>query len=291
MAAPTRLTIIYDNPLDDALALTASSEVPTMPVDRLRTQQRSSIFRTTGCAAEWVKFSLSRPVRPDCFAMVNYNAVSGSGRLQLNTYDDFSGTTPVDETINFGPEFIYTIAQQPFGRYGFGGTAGSATLSLATRAVAPPMVKFFTAPTDAMMFGLITFTCPTLSDGYIKAARIYCASALTFSRNYSWKSTVDCVDPSGVIRTPDGLTFFDKRALYFKRGINLGKLTSEERYYQLMDFWLAVGSTGYFIIVLDPTTDATTRLTSYYVRLTEDPHIEDAFINQHDVVLRVDEVR
>ena len=141
------------------------------------------------------------------------------------------------------------------------------------------------------MFAQIDITDPLNTDGFIKIGRLYCAQSLTFSRNYSWASQLTCVDSSTVISTPDGHDWPDKHSKIFERQINIGKLPSSERFYELMDFWLTVGTTDPFILILDPSTEESRYLTSHYCRLKEDPQIQDAFVNQHDVVLKIREVR
>jgi hypothetical protein len=44
--------------------------------------------------------------------------------------------------------------------------------------------------------------------------------------------------------------------------------------------------TGYFIVILDPSTAETRELTSYYCRFAEHPMLEHAFYNQHAVTLK-----
>lgn len=105
VAYPTNITFAYDNVVFDATTITPGSEVPTMPAENLRLQERGAFWRTTGKSSEALAIVLPQPKPFNILGLIDHTLTrDATVRVQANNDNNFSGATPYDETFTVGAD-------------------------------------------------------------------------------------------------------------------------------------------------------------------------------------------
>ena len=134
---PANISFAYDNVVFDATNITPGSQVATMPASNLRFQERGAFWRTTGVTAETLLLALSEAKSFNFMGLLDHNLTTGATvRVQANTSNSFSGTTPYDETFTIGTDL-----------------AAAAGYAAPVGKVAPPEVFFLNNPTGRGAIG------------------------------------------------------------------------------------------------------------------------------------------
>lgn len=104
VAYPSNITFAYDNVVFDADTITPSTEVPTMPAENLRLQERGAFWRTTGQDSETILLTLAGAKPFNLLALIDHNlSLNATVRVQANSADSW-GSSPVDETFYVGAD-------------------------------------------------------------------------------------------------------------------------------------------------------------------------------------------
>lgn len=215
------MKIIYPNVVDDLSAISASSEVASLPVTNLQEQKRSRIWRTTDASDAWVKGNWNGNQTIDSFAYVRHN-IGASGTIRLRLYS----------AINQGGTLLYdsgVLAQGtslgwglfPWGTSPWGGSSVFAHWAYRFAQL------FFTAVTTARSFRLDISDAGN-TDGYFEGARLFLGEAIDLDDNAGSGSGWWWVDNSRQRRTRGGSLGTDRRQKFRRWEVKLGVLDADE---------------------------------------------------------------
>ena len=278
---PSKITFAYDCLLAAAEVLTASSAVPTMPVDNLRNQMRGEFWRTTGCAEETLYGDLGEDKLFKIFYLVEHNFTPDCTiRIQANTENDFS-SPPYDETFNVADP-VFGFGEEGLGEKGLGGFYVEPEGKIAA-----PFVKFLNYDENdnspCYRYIKITIKDPANPDGYLEAGILDIADYIESERNYQWKNNEKLIDPSTVSQSQGGVDWENEEEMYVVRRLSIGAITDSQRQFVFKKFFFSVGKTRNFILVLKPFTALGRALTAHYGKFTADMDFIDVFVDNNDI--------
>jgi hypothetical protein len=276
--AKKKLRTIWDNRFFDLAALTPSSEVAELPARRVQDRQRQLVWRTTGCAAEYLLANLGTPrveeVRPavTAVALINHNLTRrGQVTVQASSTPEFDNLLLNEIHDAWAP-----IAGA--GATGAGGPpAGPDGLPLDDLRdwYAPNPVRILYlegAPLEARDYWKLIFADPDNPDGFIQVGRIYISYFDEHLVDWGWPWDLGGEDQSEITYTPGGNPWTDKKA--FLRTLRFGwnqRFREEDLFWR---FWLMVMKMGLHTDwLIDPIPDGVSsrHFTTLYGRFQEIP--------------------
>ncbi|MCD6451258.1 MAG: hypothetical protein J7L64_02665 [Acidobacteria bacterium] len=193
----SRIRYLWQNLIDlTGTNLTASSEVSTLPVANLRHPFRTLVWRTTGCAEEYVVVDFGSPYSVKAVSFINHNLTSNAViKLQANSSDSWDNP-PFETTLTPHKETI---------------------------------IKCFDA--QNYRYWRLWIQDSGNPSGYIEIGRLYLGSYFEPSRNfvYGWEYRI--IDPSRIDASEGGQEFADiednYRVIYVAFGA--GMITEEDK--------------------------------------------------------------
>lgn len=197
-------------------SLTASSTASGFSVENLKTDKRTSCWRSTAITSQTITAAWPAPQTINAVGIAFANFLVGStvrARLFTNTGD---GSPVVDsgvQTINFVYPPPAGFAANNMSSFAYGG--GN---------------YFFLPVTQASVRKLeIIVTSPAGVDAFIEMARLVAGQASQINSGMSFGSEVGIKDQSRVDRTDGGDTVIDRRPVSKTISLDLSLLTSAER--------------------------------------------------------------
>ncbi|MDH5612227.1 MAG: hypothetical protein OEY66_07205 [Gammaproteobacteria bacterium] len=271
-----------DNMLDRATALTASSEVASLPVTNLQNHQRTELFRTDGNVAGQVDIDITLNASEGSvggLAVVDHNlSLAGSIRIQAWTDAHDGAAQVVDEIIQpYAP--IYAFGDGVFGEGLFGGYASLGPFSSYSPRSYLRVISFLqlVAVIDAD-YWRVTLIDSTLD--YIQCGRLFIGEVWQPETNYSWSSKLSRKPESKKRRSRGGQDYGNPKPGRMALEFNLDWLQLNDQQ-RLWAAYLYVESDTPVIVIQKPDTDSFDReLRSLYCTF-DGLSVEAAFEGNH----------
>ena len=276
MAATKKFRAIWDNRFFDAAALTASSQVSTLPVQNLQDPMRELVWRSEGLTNISVTANLGTPSDPDdlrppvqALALLNHN-LTADAKVRLQA--------------SLSPEFCSLLLDEEFDAWGYiagAGEGGAGGPFLAGGKLANAHRSFYTPSPlrvvypvkndlEAKGYWKIAFTDPGNPDGYIQMGRIFLTFYDDFKSDWAYPWFLGGKDESEIIYNPSGVPWTDPKA--FRRCLRFvwnERFSDEDKYWRFFFMVMNMGRKQDWII--DPISDRVSarHFTTLYGRFRE----------------------
>jgi hypothetical protein len=281
------LRAIWDNRFFDAAALTPSSQVATLPAVNVQDRLRKRVWRTTGCAAEYLIANLGDPgeaVRPPALALalVNHNlTMDGQVRVQAAANVQFN---PVLLDLTF-PAWLDIIGygEGGYGMLGYGGKIPAADLPW----YAPEPVRIIYLMEDEPLvetlkpagalelknYWKISLADPANPAGYLEVGRVFLSYFEEWA--YHWDNwEMGFQDDSEIVRSRGGQPWTDRRPPYRTLRFHWGGFQDLDKYWSFVFFALKMGLSRDWILDALPDAEeivSTRWFTTLYGRFQQMP--------------------
>lgn len=170
---------MFDNVADKG-TLSASSEVSTLPVAKLQDMQRTLVWRSTGCANEYVDIAYPGGAYADALGVVNHN-LSGTATLTIMAGSSPGASDILSQTVEVWPPLFGAGEGSP-GEHGAGGALSDD--EIAEMYTDPVTVIYFSGST-APYFRLL-LEDPDNAAGYLQAGRLFVGPFLELPIQFNW---------------------------------------------------------------------------------------------------------
>lgn len=252
------MKILYKNLIDDAAAtLTFSSEVATLPGTNVLDDQRGMVWRTTGCASEWVKLVFPGNKYFNAIALAGFNlSATATITLQANNSDSWASPAVEEEFEAWEP--VIGFDEGLYGEHGYGGYMADDELPKYTT-----MVRFLTAA-YAYPYIRLLIEDPDNADGYLDIGRVFIGEAYEPYGYHEWDWQIIPVDPSVVTESEGGQAFKDIKNPYCLVKMKLKNLTDEEAYFRFMRIMQDYGVHANIFICMTPVSAQGRLFTGFY---------------------------
>lgn len=193
----------------DQAQISASSQVDTLPVGNLQDQQRTKLWRATGCAQEYVDIDLGRVKSLTALALIQHN-LSYDGVITLQA-GSAPGTSDLMDQAYPAWEPLFGLGEGGLGQYGLGGY------------LTPEQVRtFFPAGTLRIIYfhevraryWRLLLEDADNPDGYLQAGRVILDFYRQSSRMVASGMKITAQDPSKVSYSKGGQAWRDARTKY-----------------------------------------------------------------------------
>jgi len=294
------LRAIWDNRFfDAAAALTPSSEVATLPASNVQDRLRKRVWRTTGCAAEYLRADLGEPAadesRPPvlALALINHNlTTAGRVRLQAAGAGDTDFAAPLlDKTFAAWGDVI-GYGEGGYGLQGYGGGIPTGNRDFYApepiRIIYPMTDEALEAPVipddalEARDLWKISLLDPDNPAGYLEVGRIFLTyyDDLQYEHGFPW--ILGGEDDSETVLSRGGQPWTDRRPVRRKLKFSWESLADVDKYWTWWFFLQQVGLSRDWVI--DPFPDGVSQrwFTALYGRLKEIPELNQAFDGMSD---------
>lgn len=286
------LRAIWDNRFFDAAALTPSSEAATLPAANVQDRLRKRVWRTTGCAAEYLTINLGEPAadesRPPvlALALINHNlTTAGQIRVQAAATGDFNPLL-LDKTFAAWSDVI-VYGEGGYGLQGYGGVIPPGNRDFYTpeplRLIYPMTDEALETlvvpeyPLEAKNFWKITLLDPANPAGYLEVGRIFLTyfDDLQYDHEFPWLLKGE--DESQITFSRGGQSWTDRRPVRRRLKFAWDALADVDKYWTWWFFIQKVGLSRDWII--DPFPDGVSKrwFTALYGRFKELPELGQVF--------------
>lgn len=172
--------VMFEN-LADMGTLTASSQVATLPVAKLQDLQRTLVWRSTGCADEYVDLACAGGSSyASALGLVNHN-LSGAASLIITAGSSPGASDIYSLTVDAWPA-IFGAGEGAPGEHGAGG--GLADDEIAEMYTDPTTLIYF-GPCEAPYYR-VRLQDPENPAGYIQAGRLFLGPYLEMPVQFDW---------------------------------------------------------------------------------------------------------
>ena len=228
--------VTYDFDAWDAATITSSSEADTeLADDNVVENQPSKIWRTTGVAAEWVKFDLGSATNLTCFGVFNFNLTAAA-----------------------------TVTLEAHASDSFGSPSYSQALTLVTDDDSVVVKRCVLFLDETYRWWRLTIADAGNTDGYIDIGRIAAGAYHSFTRNIGDGFYIDVVDGSEREKLPGAFSPARSRDRY--HSIDVGfPLFAQAQADRFRTIFSKMGNEKPCILALDPTSRPS--LDSFYCTL------------------------
>jgi len=219
------IAFFWHNAADNA-ALTASTEVATMPASNLQKQQKNKIWRSTANTAT-IDFVLdaAEDIRVAAALIYGHN-LTPTGTIQLQIWTDAiaGASLVVDETISPWADWY----GYGYGGYGVGGYGGAPGADI--RALFPAVsVIYLPNYLDPAVNRYCRFTLTDTSLSYLQASRAYIGDLWQPETNFDWGSDLAMLQGVSPRLSPGRQEFVNPITDQREFAATLSWLTPEER--------------------------------------------------------------
>lgn len=233
----------------DAAAVTASSELVTLPASNIKHIWKSRVWRATGDASEWIRFDMGAATAVRAFALVGHNFTSAAAvHVQANATDVWTAPS-LDVTVAWHEKVF---------------------------------VHLWNAD-QSYRYWRVTISDAANPDGYVEAGRIYLGPTASPERNYrSWGR--EDFDNTAITPSYDGAESFESKTAYTTLSFEFERVLPAP-FDALAG---AVGMKTYFFVIADydnaVLTDGRHDLTRY-VRFDAMPRYSYSHMTRQDITI------
>jgi hypothetical protein len=215
MATPE---FLITNLVDSATAISAYSELASLPVENVQSKSRTKVWRSDGLAnPEWIKIDLGSAVKCKRAVIINHNiSDGGTTTLKRHTSDDLGAATTVG-TFGWDADFMVLDFDATYRWWWFHvSDAGN-------------------------------------SDGYIEIGRIFLGDfSTTVGKPSIGGFALAPVDPSVPTSTPEGIVGRNTRSKFNRLSWQFKHVSEADRD-TLITIYDTIGAYNHFFLRLDPS--------------------------------------
>lgn len=242
--------LLYNSATWDAATVASSSETGDLVDNNVADNRIGKVWRSTGVASEYLKFSLSGAAQFTCFGVFAANfTAAATVTLEANATDVW--TSPSYSQA-------LTIATDSDGN------------------VLPRIVLFLD---QTYRYWRLTMADPTNTAGYLQIGRVIAGLYYEPPRNVSDGFAVETIDPSEGTARPGSLAVFRRHMLYRRASVDFSYATQTQAD-KLAAAFAYVGNRWPVVLALDPTNRPST--DSLYCRLTSPLRTVHAMTGQYN---------
>jgi hypothetical protein len=228
------------NNLADSAAVTASSSAADHPVSNIGIRWPGRTWRSTGVAAEWVKFNLGSAQNIKALIIFNHNFQLGATvKIQANSSDDWAAP-PIDVTLTVTAEKI----------------------------------TYYWAASQAYQWWRISIADAGNPDGYVEIGRVFLGGYFEPTRNHDNNWSMPWIDPSVISASTGDQASADVKPGHYEFSFNFPSIKYPDN--ETFDIiGKTLGKYKPFFITRDPSN----LLTTYYVRSMVDWDVQHIYNN------------
>jgi len=247
------MRIIYNNLIDLASSITASTTATGFSTNNLKTNQKNSVHRNTGISGVTYTITWTSDQAIDCVALPATNLVDGA-TIKVLLYDNANeiiGETSTLQACSGRNVLLQNGSTRPnYTDFIFGGATKTS-------------VWFNRTYTTVRKIEIILVNGTSTID----CSRIVCGKYWESSQQVEKGITLGTNDSSEIITTRSGNTYIDKKAITETMGFNLGFINNTDRA-TLLSIFRTIGISGFMYICIFPdnTNPELTQSYSIYGR-------------------------
>ena len=277
--------ILFEN-LADKGALSASSQVPTLPVAKLQDMQRTLVWRATGCADEYVDIACAEGTSyAAALGLVNHN-LGGAASLIISAGSTPGGSDIFSVAMDVWPS-LFGAGEGAPGEHGAGGGLADDEIS-----------ELYTDPTTLIYFGpcsapyyRVRLQDPTNAAGYVQAGRLFLGPYLEMPVQFDWGYRPGVKSLSKKTYSDSGARWVDRKRFCRTVELPFKRLPTDVLMWDVKRLQL-MGYEGFLILDGKPGAPSTLERQEMliYSELVDTDSPTMIFDNQGDYTLRVQEL-